>query len=49
MRGLPADGTFVSAGLPPGDYTITVRVTGAPPGRGALDPSGVCSLWHRPR
>ena len=29
-----ADGNFVSAGLPPGDYTITVRVTGAAAGRG---------------
>lgn len=33
-----ADGAFVSAGLPPGDYTITVRVTGAG-GRGAPTPA----------
>ncbi len=33
-----ADGTFASAGLPPGDYTVAVRVGNAP-GRGAASPT----------
>jgi len=39
------DGTFVSAGLPPGDYTVTVRVGGGVGARGAPPPPGAAALF----
>jgi hypothetical protein len=34
-----ADGRFATGGLPPGDYTLAVRVSAGPAGRGAPPPS----------
>lgn len=39
------DGSFVSPGLPPGDYTVTVRVGAGAGARGAAPPANAAALF----